>query len=66
MRFVAHPVTKDYVTVHSWSQILLSTILSSVGSWSIWLPTGWKFWEAFRILVTCKRDFLLFNVCGTR
>jgi hypothetical protein len=34
-----------YVTVHSSSRILLSTILSSINSWSMWSPRGWTFWE---------------------
>jgi hypothetical protein len=57
MRFVAHPVTGLYVTVHSSFPLPLSAILSGVGNWSTWPPTDWPFWGAFRILVAC-------NVCS--
>jgi hypothetical protein len=46
-----------YVIVHGSSPLLLLAILSSVGNWSSWPPTDWTFWEAFRILVTCKEIF---------
>jgi hypothetical protein len=49
-----------YVTVYSSNPLLLATILSSVVNWSMWPPTYWTFWDAFRILVTCKLIFCYF------
>jgi hypothetical protein len=42
--------------------LLISTIFSSAGNWSLWPPTEWTFWEAFRNLVTCKEIFC-FIIC---
>jgi hypothetical protein len=43
-----------YVTFRSSSPLLLSAILSSVGKWSMWPTTDWKFCYACSILVTFK------------
>jgi hypothetical protein len=55
MRFVAHSVAEDCMLqfiVHF--RFSSSAILSRVGNWSMWPPTDWMLWGAFRILVTCK------------